>query len=117
MKSEVVRRLTPSRGQRIRQMLTTEEMGDRKPSKFLLRLRSLAPDVPKAFFFTIWSSGLPPNIEAHLTCQVQCSLEAAALCVDLISEVAPQPAFASVTQTDNRAALNKEIEDLSRQVA
>jgi hypothetical protein len=92
-------------------------MGDRKPSQFLRHLRSLAPDVPKDFLFTIWSSRLPPNIQAHLACQPECSLDAAALCADRISEVAPQPVLASVTPTDKRAALNQETEDLSRQVA
>jgi hypothetical protein len=31
VKAELVRRLTPAREQRIRQLLTLEEMGDRKP--------------------------------------------------------------------------------------
>jgi hypothetical protein len=60
LRSELVRRLTPSRGRRIRQLLTIEEMGDRKPSQFLRHLRSLAPDVPEDFLSTIWSSRLPP---------------------------------------------------------
>jgi hypothetical protein len=112
-RAELVRRLTPSREQRIRQLLMLE-MGDCKPSQFLRHLRSLAPD---DFLSIIWSSRLPPTIKAHLTCQPECGLEAAARCADRITEVAPQPALASVTSTDNRAALNQEIEDFSRHVA
>jgi hypothetical protein len=60
LRTELVRRLSPSREQRIRQFLTLE-MGDRKPSQFLRHLRSLAPDVPDDFLHTIWSSRLPPQ--------------------------------------------------------
>jgi hypothetical protein len=59
LRTELVRRLFPSREQRIRQLLTLEEMGDRKPSQFLRYIRSLSPDVPDDFLRSIWSSRLP----------------------------------------------------------
>jgi hypothetical protein len=43
----------PSGERPIRQLLTLEEMGDRKPSQFLRHLRGLAPDVPEDFLYTI----------------------------------------------------------------
>jgi hypothetical protein len=46
LKTELVRRLTPSREQRIRQLLMLVEMSDRKPFQFLWHLRRLASDVP-----------------------------------------------------------------------
>jgi hypothetical protein len=112
LRAELMRRLTPSKEQRIRQLLTVEEMGDRMPSKFLRHLRGLAPDVLEDFLFTIWASRLPPNIQAFLTCQQERSLDAAACCVDRISEVAPQPALDSVAPT-----LQQEILEISWQVA
>jgi hypothetical protein len=102
LRAELERRLTPSRGQRIRQLLTIEEMDDRKPSQFLRHLRSLAPDISEDFLSTIWSSRQPPNIQGHLACQPECSLDAAAPCADRISEVAPQPAVASVSPPQQR---------------
>ena len=39
LKTELVRRLSASRDQRVRQLLTHEEMGDRKPSQFLRHLK------------------------------------------------------------------------------
>jgi hypothetical protein len=60
LRAELMRRLSPSREQRIRQFLTLE-MGDHKPSQFLRHLRSLAPDVPEDFLHTIWSSRLLPT--------------------------------------------------------
>jgi hypothetical protein len=44
LRMELVRRLSPSKEHRIRELLTLE-MGDRKPSQFLRHLRSLAPDM------------------------------------------------------------------------
>jgi hypothetical protein len=61
LRTDLVRRLSPSREQRIRQLLTLEEMGKRKPFQFLRHLRSLARDVPHDFFRSIWSSRLPPT--------------------------------------------------------
>jgi hypothetical protein len=53
IKTELMRRLSSSREQRVRQLLTHEEIGDRKPSQFLRHLKSLAPD---DFLRSIWSS-------------------------------------------------------------
>jgi hypothetical protein len=77
LKAELVRRLTSAREYRIRQLLTLEEMGDRKPSQFLRDLRSLVPD---DFLRNIWSNRLPPNIQAMLAFQPEANLDAAARC-------------------------------------
>jgi hypothetical protein len=50
--TKLVRRLSPSKEQRIRKLLTIE-MGDNEPSQFLRHLRSLAPDVLVDFLYTI----------------------------------------------------------------
>ncbi|KAL4721109.1 hypothetical protein ACJJTC_005656 [Scirpophaga incertulas] len=42
IKLEMVRRFSTSDSQRIRQLISGEELGDRKPSQFLRHLRSLA---------------------------------------------------------------------------
>ncbi|PNF17578.1 hypothetical protein B7P43_G15176 [Cryptotermes secundus] len=115
-RAELVGRLSPSKEQRIHQLITVEEMGDRKPSQFLRHLRTLAPDMPEYILRTIWSSRLPPHIRTIPAGQNDCSLEAAARCADCITETALRPALASVGPSPN-AALREEIEDLSRQVA
>ena len=89
LKAELVRRLSTSREQRVRQLLSHEEMGDRKPSQFLRHLKALAPDVPDDFLRTIWASRLPPHVQAILAGQTEGSL------ADGICEVAPQPVTAS----------------------
>jgi hypothetical protein len=101
LRAELVRRLSPSREQRIRQLLTLE-MGDRKPSQFLRHLRALAPDVPEDFPYTIWSSRLPPNIQTILSGQQEYSLDAAARCAERISEVAALSAEQDCLRTSFR---------------
>jgi hypothetical protein len=116
LKTELMGQLSPSREQCIRQLLTLEDMGDRKPLQFLRHLRSLAPDVSEDFIYTIWSSRLPPNIQAILAGHHEGSLDAAAHRADRISEATPQPALASIGQSPN-ATLMQKIKELSRQMA
>lgn len=42
LKTELIRRLSSSEEQRLRQLINEEELGDRRPSQFLRHLRSLA---------------------------------------------------------------------------
>jgi hypothetical protein len=116
LRTELMRQLSPSREQCIRQFLALE-MGDRKPPQFLRHLRSLAPDAPDDFLRSIWSSRLPPNMQAILAGQHEGSLDATARSTDRISEVASQPGLASVGPPPDSTSLLRGIEDLSRQVA
>jgi len=118
LKAELVRRLSTSREQRVRQLLSHEEMGDRKPSQFLRHLKGLAPDVPDEFLRTIWASRLPQHVQAILAGQTEVSLDAASHLADKICEVTLPPATASIsTAPDHTAGLLERIEELSRQVA
>jgi len=117
LKTKLVRRLSASRDQRVRQLLTQEEMGDRKPSQFLRHLISLAPDVPDDFVRSIWFSRLPLHIQAILAGQSEGNLEAASQLADMIAEVAPRPTTASIARAPDSRELLQKIEDLSRQVA
>jgi hypothetical protein len=49
LRSELLKRLSLSREQPARRILTLEEMGDRKPSQFLRHLSSLVPDLMDYF--------------------------------------------------------------------
>jgi len=60
---------------RVRQLLSHEEMGDRKPSQFLQHLKSLAPDVPDDFQRKIWAKRLPPHFQATPVGQTEGSLD------------------------------------------
>jgi hypothetical protein len=66
LKTELVKRLWPSRYQHTHQLFTLEEMGDRKPSQFLRHLRSLAPDIPDNYLHILCNRRLPTNIRTIL---------------------------------------------------
>jgi len=71
LKAELVRRLSTSREQRVRQLLSHEEMGDRKPSQFLRHLKILAPEVPDDFLRTIWASRLHNTYKRYLPARLR----------------------------------------------
>ena len=81
--------MSTSREQDVRQLLSHEEMGDRKPSQFLRHLKSLAPDVPDDFLHTTWASRLPTHVQAILAGQTEGSLDSASHLADRICEVPP----------------------------
>jgi len=99
----------------VRQLLSHEEMGNRKPSQFLQHLKSLAPDVTDDFFHTIWASQLPLHVQAILAGQTEGSLDSASHLVDRICEVTPLSTTASISPStpDNTAGLLEWIEELS----
>jgi hypothetical protein len=78
LKTELVRRLSPSKEHRIRKLLILEELGNRKPSQLPRYLRNLAPDLPDDFLHSIWDSRLPSNIRATLAGQTEVELDTAA---------------------------------------
>jgi hypothetical protein len=84
LKSELLRRLSTSREQRVRQLLSHEEMGDRKPSQFLRHLKGLEPDVPDDFLSNIWASRLPQHVQAILAGQTEGSLDSTSHLADKI---------------------------------
>ena len=65
LRAVAVGRLTPSNERRIYQIITVEEMGDRKPWQFLGHLRTLAPEMPEYIMRPIWASRLPPQIREY----------------------------------------------------
>jgi hypothetical protein len=117
LNTELVRRLSSSCDKRVRQLLTHEEMRDRKPSQFLRHLNNLSPDVLRDFLRSIWSSRLPPHIQIILAGQAERNLDAASQLADRIAEVAPLPITSSIAQTPECASLLQKIEYLSRQEA
>jgi hypothetical protein len=105
LKAELVHQLFTSREQRVRQLLSHEEVGDRKPSQFLRRHKSLAPEVPEDLLRTIWDSRLPPHVQAILVGQTEGSPDSAAQLADRICKVTPLLNTASISPStpDNMA--------------
>lgn len=120
LKTELVRRLSSSQENKVKQLLTHEELGDRKPSQFLRHLQSLAgPNVPDDFLTTIWTSRLPRGLQTVLAGQPQgTSLQSLADLADRVYDViGPAPAVASTSSAPGSSfeSLAREVAELRRQ--
>lgn len=121
LKSELIRRLSESQENKTRRLLEHEELGDRTPSQFLRRLRSLAgTNVHDSLLRTIWTSRLPTEMQAIMATQDKNALDEVAILADKIQETTMRPRIAAVATNidgDAIASLTKKIEQLTAQVA
>lgn len=98
IKDELIRRLSSSEEQRIRKLLSDEEIGDRKPTQFLRHLRSLAGSIlqDQSILRQLWLRRLPSHIQAIITAQADLPLDKLADLADKILEVTPAPINSNV---------------------
>ena len=120
LKTELIMRLSESREKKVHQLLTHEELGDRKPSQFLRHLQHLpGPKVPEEFLRTIWSSRLPSNIQSIFASQDSARLDALADLADRIHDVMPRGHQVAATSTHGVSDLDtmcKQMGELTNQV-
>lgn len=116
LKTELVKRLSASRQKQVQQLLHHEELGDRKPSQFLRRLRGLAgSEVPDDLLRTLWASRLPSTVQPIIASQANMKLdEVAELADQILDAVSPNLQVAGVKADHNSAS--SEIAALTRQV-
>lgn len=120
VKEALIRRLSVSQEQQIRQLLEQEEMGDRKPSQFLRHLRALTDvTMPEPLLRTLWMGRLPPQVQAILVTRQTDSLETIAEQADRVYEVTGRAATVASIQPDTSAnsGLEQEVKELTKQVA
>lgn len=112
-----VKRLSVSRQKRVKQLLSQEELGDRKPSQFLRHLRNLAgPNIPDEFLLSIWTSRLPNNVQFIIASKPNDSLEELSDLADRVYDVAtPQVAAASAPDSQ-MATLMRQVSELTREM-
>lgn len=108
LKTELIARLSMSQERKIRQLLEKEEVGDRKPSKFLRALRDLGGnEVTDSLLRTLWMGRLPQHIQAIVASQPETSLDAAAVLADRVLEVVPAGQVSEVrSQQSSSPTLN-----------
>uniref|UniRef100_A0A5S6Q4X7 Retrotransposon gag domain-containing protein n=1 Tax=Trichuris muris TaxID=70415 RepID=A0A5S6Q4X7_TRIMR len=125
LRSELIRRVSLSEEQRVRQLLTEEVLGDRKPSQFLRHLRSLAGPtvVQDSLLRTLWLQRLPLQMQAILQTQADSELDKIAELADKILEVTPTSLTAAAAHQCEAVTspmmnhLAQRIEQLSSEVA
>lgn len=115
-----------SQEEKLKQLLSREELGDRKPSQFLRHLQGLAgPSVPTDFLKTLWTSRLPPNLQTLVATQAGLTLDKVAELADTVNAIAPAVCHVASTNimptpsssdTDNND-VTRQIADLTQQVA
>lgn len=109
LKRELIKRLSVSEEQRIKQILLEEELGDRKPSQFLRHLQSLASSGPVCndLLRTIWRQRLPAYVQAILQTQPDTvTLDNLAATADKIMEV-HLTAIPSVNATSSSGSVDQ----------
>ncbi|XP_049946612.1 uncharacterized protein LOC126440367 [Schistocerca serialis cubense] len=106
LKTELICCLAISQEDRIRQVLTQEEIGDRKPLLFLHHLRSTEDPgtIPDSILHTLWSSHLPPQVKAVIGTQNETSLDTVAELADCILEAITPNTHVSVVDITVSAA-------------
>jgi hypothetical protein len=113
LRTELVKRLSPSKEQGTPQFHTLEEMGDRKPCQFLRYFRRLVPEASDDILRSNCSSRLPRNVQA----KAKGELDTATHCADHITEAAPMPIFANYIPHTETSTLLQSIDDVSLQMA
>lgn len=119
LKNELLKKLTPSNEERRRRLLAGEEIGDRKPSEFREHMLALAPDTwPEDLLKSLWSSQLPRAIRTALLTRPDLNWKDSAEIADSIAEAVPEVSTHAIEQpTPTSSALERQIEELSQQVA
>ena len=115
LKCEIIKRTSVSQQERLRQLLTAEELGDRKPSQLLRRMRSLlgANTLEDSILKQLFLSRLPRNTQVVLaSAKDRENIEHLAELADNIAEVyAPAPTLASVSNPSIPLATQPLISD------
>lgn len=124
LKAELIRRLSSSSEERVRQILQKEELGDRRPSQFLRHLRSLAGRTPisDVLLRQLWLQRLPTQVQAILQTQAALTIDQIADIADRILEVSPVAQICAVQTAEDPlqqligavSAIGKRLERLER---
>lgn len=127
IKDEMIRRFSTSESLKVRQLISGEELGDRKPTQFLRHLKSLAGNTfsDDKILRELWLQRLPRNAQAILTAQSDLPLDKVAELADKILEVNPIAIAAAVatptslphSTTPDLSDLALKLQELTKQVA
>ena len=128
LKGELIRRLQSSEQKRLRQLLTEEELADRKPSQLLRRMQQLVGTnkLDEALLKELFMGRLPAGVKLVLAAAPQdMSLDAQASMADRVIEATstsvhavsePSPPSATITVLEQKvAALAIAVEKLTKQ--
>lgn len=119
LKATILRRTSESEGSRLRQLLTTEELGDRRPTQLLHRMRQLiggrSLDTHDSLLRELFIQRLPPGMRMILASAAEMSLDKLAEMADKIAEhsVPAISSLASAPPAPQVSSLEAKIEELT----
>ncbi|GBN35063.1 hypothetical protein AVEN_240853-1, partial [Araneus ventricosus] len=122
LKTELINRSGESSQQEIRQPLSGEELGTRKPSELLRNMKRRAETlkVPETFMLELFLLRLPTSVQTILAAVTDLTLEKAAEISDRILEVTPIPMEIHAVNKNNSNSMEEkllcEIEKLNARI-
>ncbi|GBO44223.1 Retrovirus-related Pol polyprotein from transposon 17.6 [Araneus ventricosus] len=120
LKTELINRSGESSQQEIRQLLSGEELGTRKPSELLRNMKRRAETlkVPETFMLELFLQRLPTSVHTILAAVTDLTLDKAAEISDRILEVTPVPMEIHAVNKNNsmEEKLLCEIEKLNARI-
>ena len=120
LKHQLVDRLTASAHQRVRQLLSDEPLGDRKPTQFLRHLQHLQGDarIDSSILAELFLQRLPPSVRMVLATASSLSLEEQAKLADRVMDITPNLSTSSVNAVDTTSATGRStLSEMSEQRA
>ncbi|XP_072933293.1 uncharacterized protein [Epargyreus clarus] len=117
LKTELVKRLSVSKENKLKQLFLHEDMGDRKPSQFLRHLKNLAgPSVSDDVLLTLWSGRLPHSLQTVIASQPKLSLDELAELADRVHAIAPSAPYNHVASTSSSQAPPSRVDELGHEI-
>lgn len=120
-KSQLVARFTESKERQLNRLLTSLELGDKRPSSLLREMRRLAGDtVPDDMLSTIWMSRMPNHVRAILSASQHIDLNALSEIADKIMDnMTSNAVFATEACDDNKISsdLDRRLKDIESTLA
>ena len=116
---KLIKRTSESEQKRLHQLLISEELGDRKPSQLLRRMKQLLGEnkLEDRILRQLFLQCLPQNVHLILASSSDTvDLEQVAVIADKIIEVAPPPTVAACSNTPSPHAIDERIGELQAQV-
>ncbi|XP_022102076.1 uncharacterized protein LOC110985394 [Acanthaster planci] len=123
LKMELIKRTSESEQKRLHQLLISEELGDRKPSQLLRRMKQLLGEntLEERILRQLFLQRLPQNVQLILASSSDTvDLEQLAIIADKILEVASPPTVVTSTTVNavsSSKSLEKRIDELQSQVS
>ena len=121
LKEELIRRTSASTQKRLHQLLIAEELGDRKPTQLLRRMRQLLGDhkLEESILKQLFLQRLPANVQLILAPTNEAvSIDQLAVIADRVLEVTPQPEMqiAAATSLQLTESAHSETSELRKMI-